>query len=214
MDALQQVRVLGPGGTYAWKERAEKAEARITELESALQARASSGATTEETIEINEDGLVVAGHARADQLLGGHIDPDCEVVRGVGWMCTCQTPEEKAEDATWKAECEAERDAETATVVAESERIRVLERAVGNCFMMAKRQIAAHLNSKSTPAQDLERWQHVQRFCETTGSKSSILRGQLPTELTEGAPPVATTGPDSAEPTSSASPARPPAASR
>lgn len=67
-----------------------------------------------------------------------------------------------------------------------AERIRVLERAIGNCFMMARRQIAAHLNGKSTPVQDLERWQHVQRFCETTGSKSSILRGQLPTEITEG----------------------------
>lgn len=27
----------------------------------------------------------------------GHIDSDCEVYRGVGWMCTCETPEEKAE---------------------------------------------------------------------------------------------------------------------
>lgn len=66
------------------------------------------------------------------------------------------------------------------------ERVRVLERAIGNCFMMAKRQIASHLNGTSTPAKDLERWQHVLRFCETTGSKSDILRGQLPTEITEG----------------------------
>ena len=66
------------------------------------------------------------------------------------------------------------------------DRVRVLEKAVGDCFMMAKRQIAAHLNGKSTPVQDLERWQHVQRFCETTGSKSDILRGQLPTEITDG----------------------------
>lgn len=42
----------------------------------------------------------------------GHIDSDCEVVRGVGWMCTCQTPKEKAEDAQYRAECEAERDAQ------------------------------------------------------------------------------------------------------
>lgn len=35
-----------------------------------------------------------------------HIDPDCEVSRGVGWMCTCSTPQEKAE----RAEFESERD--------------------------------------------------------------------------------------------------------
>ena len=40
-----------------------------------------------------------------------HIDPDCEVVRGVGWMCTCETPEGKTADAKYRAECEAERDA-------------------------------------------------------------------------------------------------------
>ena len=44
----------------------------------------------------------------------GHIDPDCEVVRGVGWMCTCgvgwmctcETPEEKAERQRERDECE------------------------------------------------------------------------------------------------------------
>jgi hypothetical protein len=66
-------------------------------------------------------------------------------------------------------------------------RIRLLERAVGNCFMMAKREIARHVNGKApSDPKGLERWQHVQRFCETTGSKSSILRGQLPDEITEG----------------------------
>jgi hypothetical protein len=35
----------------------------------------------------------------AQALLRGHIDPDCEVVRGVGWMCTCETPEQKAENS-------------------------------------------------------------------------------------------------------------------
>ncbi len=72
------------------------------------------------------------------------------------------------------------------------ERISVLERAVGNCFMMAKREIARlwkHQGEESSLAQTIERWQHVQRFCETTGSKSNILRGQLPTEITEGAAP-------------------------
>jgi hypothetical protein len=66
------------------------------------------------------------------------------------------------------------------------ERIRALEQAIGNCYMMAKRQVAAHLNGTNAPAKDLERWQHVQRFCETTGIKSSILRWQLPTEITGG----------------------------
>lgn len=41
----------------------------------------------------------------------GHIDPDCEVLRGVGGYCTCATPKEKAEAAQYRAECEAERDA-------------------------------------------------------------------------------------------------------
>lgn len=72
-------------------------------------------------------------------------------------------------------------------VTQDKERVRVLERAVGNCFMMAKRQIAAHLKGASVYQHDLERWQHVLRFCETTGSKSDILRGQLPDEITEGA---------------------------
>lgn len=49
----------------------------------------------------------------ATRLYRGHIDPDCEVVRGVGWMCTCETPEEKAERARERAEIEAERDAES-----------------------------------------------------------------------------------------------------
>ena len=54
---------------------------------------------------------------------------------------------------------------------------------------MAKREIArlwSHDGDESSLARTLERWQHIQRFCETTGSKSSILRGQLPDEITEG----------------------------
>src|ERR1035437_5555256 len=81
---------------------------------------------------------------------------------------------------------EQERDELLKDVHEQRDRIVILERAVGNCFMMAKRQIAAHLNGASVYQKDLERWQHVLRFCETTGSKSDILRGQLPTEITEG----------------------------
>lgn len=69
--------------------------------------------------------------------------------------------------------------------------IEPLRRALGNCYMMAKREIARILNGKSqTDAVSLERWRHVQRFCEETGLKSSILRATLPTELTEGSEPL------------------------
>ena len=68
----------------------------------------------------------------------------------------------------------------------DDEHRRVL-RALGNCYMMAKREIARILNGKANcDAQSLERWQHVQRFCEEAGCTSSILRAQVPTELTEG----------------------------
>lgn len=67
----------------------------------------------------------------------------------------------------------------------ESDRVPVLEQAIGNCYMMAKRQISAHLRGTTNPQQDVKRWEHVLRFCETTGSKSSILR-QIPTEIAEG----------------------------
>jgi len=64
----------------------------------------------------------------------------------------------------------------------------LLYRAVSNCYMMAKREIARIRNGKSqTDAMSQERWEHVKRFCEDTGMKSSILRDSLPTELTEGA---------------------------
>jgi hypothetical protein len=95
--------------------------------------------------------------------------------------------------AFYASECERQGDiieryqsGEAPPSAAELDRVRVLEQAIGNCYMMARRQIAAHLNGTSTPQKDLERWQHIQRFCETTGSKSSILRGQLPTEITNG----------------------------
>lgn len=64
----------------------------------------------------------------------------------------------------------------------------LVKRAVGNCYMMAKREIARITNGKAqADATSLERWQHVKRFCESAGETSSILRWQLPTELTEGA---------------------------
>lgn len=73
-----------------------------------------------------------------------------------------------------------------------TEDVAALRRAIGNCYMMAKREIARHLNHSSDEinhAVSIERWQHVQRFCESVGEKSSILRWQLPTEITDGAGP-------------------------
>ena len=63
----------------------------------------------------------------------------------------------------------------------------VLVKALGNCYMMAKREIARYLNHDwVNNATSLERWQHVKRFCESAGCTSSILRATLPTEITDG----------------------------
>jgi metal-sulfur cluster biosynthetic enzyme len=122
--------------------------------------------------------------ARAQQLARWHPPLTCD--------CTMMNARCPACDALAESIAQA-----LADVRAENaDRTVVLERAVGNCFMMAKREIARLLNMKpdASPLQlavalalTLERWEHIQRFCETTGSKSSILRGQLPTEITEGA---------------------------
>lgn len=66
-------------------------------------------------------------------------------------------------------------------------------KAVANCYMMAKREIARIRNGKAQfDATGLERWEHVLRFCEESGEKSSILRDGLPTEITDGADTHAT----------------------
>ncbi len=75
-------------------------------------------------------------------------------------------------------------------------RIQMLERALSNCYMMSKREIARMLNRSPMVKSDqltLERWQHVKRFCEETGQKSSILRATLPTEITDGGGPLVCT---------------------
>ncbi len=51
------------------------------------------------------------GRAPSAPLFKGHIDPDCEVVRGVGWMCTCETATEKAERQQEREESEREQPA-------------------------------------------------------------------------------------------------------
>lgn len=82
-------------------------------------------------------------------------------------------------------------------------RIQMLERALGNCYMMSKREIARLLNRSpmdvgvKSDQLTLERWNHVKRFCEETGQKSSILRATLPTEITDGSGPVCTCRHDS-----------------
>lgn len=75
-------------------------------------------------------------------------------------------------------------EAETLT----SDQAQAALRALGNCYMMAKREQARILNTglRHTHAITLERWQHVLRFCEEAGCTSSILRAQVPTEITDG----------------------------
>ncbi len=75
-------------------------------------------------------------------------------------------------------------------------RIQMLERALGNCYIMSRREIARILNRSPMVKSDqltLERWQHVKRFCEETEQKSSILRATLPTEITDGGGPLVCT---------------------
>ena len=66
--------------------------------------------TNEVRLMIDAEWDAVMEPSPAPKLYNGHIDPDCEVYRGVGWMCTCETPEEKADRARERAEIEAERE--------------------------------------------------------------------------------------------------------
>jgi hypothetical protein len=92
-----------------------------------------------------------------------------QAVHGGGWnlLDKYQRPGACCDNAAMGDQIEHLRDIPLS--VASDERVRVLERAVGNCFMMAKREIARlwkHDGCESSLAQTLERWQHVQRFCE------------------------------------------------
>jgi hypothetical protein len=80
--------------------------------------RASGFQSASEAEALRHKKALVAGiealrAAASSGVSPAHIDPDCEVARGVGWMCTCETAEEKAEQARHVAECEAERDAQS-----------------------------------------------------------------------------------------------------
>lgn len=55
-------------------------------------------------------------------------------------------------------------------------------KALADCYMMACRR-ARGLATPNTAD-----WNHVKRFCESTGLKSQLLRASLPTEMTEGLP--------------------------
>lgn len=67
-----------------------------------------------------------------------------------------------------------------------------LQRALGNCYMTARRELRRLNNTgrveliHGLDSQSVERWQHIVRFCEEAGCKSDILRAALPTELTDG----------------------------
>lgn len=88
--------------------------------------------------------------------------------------------------------------------------IRLLAWAVSNCHTLARRRIYAldklsgltrdRVDGPVLVTQEWEFWRHVQRICEKAGARSAgVLRASLPTEITDGAAPVVTEAPQSAE---------------
>ena len=59
-------------------------------------------------------------------------------------------------------------------------------KALGNCYVMARRELQRLKRLPSVDAVVIERWEHVKRFCEETGLRPQILRATLPTEITDG----------------------------
>ncbi len=125
-------------------------------------------------------------------------NPDCVLVRAepptaliddgsfghVGWF----NPESDAAlEAARMLDKRADPPVEGWRPIATDDEKRIL-RALGNCYMMAKREQARIINlgMRDTHAITLERWQHVLRFCEEAGCTSSILRAQVPDEITGG----------------------------
>lgn len=83
-----------------------------------------------------------------------------------------------------------------AKLIAAEEDVFRLRHALGNCYMMAKRELhrldrasLKGLAGKTYNSLAVEQWQHVLRFCEEAGCKSDILRATLPTEITDGGKP-------------------------
>ena len=66
---------------------------------------------------------------------------------------------------------------------AEPPDVQLLAWAVTNCHTLARRAL-----TRTPPAFDREKWEHVLRICEKAGARSQgVLRAALPTEITEGA---------------------------
>jgi len=59
-------------------------------------------------------------------------------------------------------------------------------KALADCYMMARRQIARLERNLPADPITLVAWKEIVRFCENTGLKSSILREAVPTEITGG----------------------------
>lgn len=55
-----------------------------------------------------------------------------------------------------------------------------LMKALGNCYMMARRRAKVATQFERT------QYEHIIRFCEETGLKAEILRAQVPIEITGG----------------------------
>lgn len=58
------------------------------------------------------------------------------------------------------------------------------EKALADCYMMARRQV--NRLRHTSDIEGTQAWNHIIRFCESVGQKSSLLRDATPTEITGG----------------------------
>lgn len=99
----------------------------------------------------------------------GHIDSDCEVARGVGWMCTCETPYEKAKRIAERAECEAERDAAASPPAPAQEWLSdlvVIDKAL-------RYPANGHHHCRGCSAGTANQWQHTEN-CPILGQQRAV----------------------------------------
>jgi hypothetical protein len=66
------------------------------------------------------------------------------------------------------------------------EQSNVLLHALADCYMLACRRARGTTREGSSVTPERQDWEHVKRFCESTGMKPQILRVSLPTEIQEG----------------------------
>lgn len=59
-------------------------------------------------------------------------------------------------------------------------------KALADCYMMARRAVARLKRETPQDERSLKEWSHVIRFCESAGSKSTMLRDSMPTEIQGG----------------------------